>query len=313
MNFLNLIRFKNLLLIVFMQLIFRYGFLALQDIPLVLNDWQYALLVLATVLIAAAGYIINDIIDQETDFINKPLKVIVGKSISEETAYYLYFGFTLTGVLIGYYLSNYVNKNSFFGLFIIISALLYLYATTLKQIAIVGNLVIALILGLSVIIIGVFDIIPNFSYVSFDQRINMQTLLAIILDYSVFAFVINFIREIVKDLQDIDGDYNQELRTLPIVLGKERTSRIVCIISALATFILLWYVNKNLMTTKLYWASAYCLLLIVSPMIFVTLKSWNAKTKKEFHLLSNALKIIMFFGILSVLIINLNIKYNVEG
>jgi 4-hydroxybenzoate polyprenyltransferase len=313
MNFLNLIRYKNLLLIALMQWIFRYGFLALQEIPLALKDWQYALLVLASILIAAGGYIINDIEDQRIDFINKPQKVIVGKSISEETAYYLYFGFTVSGVLIGFYLSDYVNKNSFFGLFIIISALLYLYATSLKQIAVVGNLVIALVLGLSVMIIGIFDIIPNLAYVSFDQRVNMQTLLAIILDYSIFAFIINFIREIVKDLQDVDGDYNLGMNTLPILLGKERTSRIVSILTALATFLLLWYVNNNLMITKLYWATAYCLLLIISPMIFVTIKAWNAKSKKEFHLLSSVFKIIIFFGILSVLIIKLNIKFNVEG
>lgn len=313
MNFLNLIRFKNLLLIALMQLIFRFGFLAQQDIPLALKDWQYLLLVLATVLIAAAGYIINDIMDQETDYINKPQKVIIGKSISEETAYYLYFGLTVSGVLIGYYLSDYVNKNSFFGLFIIISALLYLYATSLKQIAIVGNLVIALILGLSVIVIGMFDIIPLLSYVSVDQSINLQTLLSILLDYSIFAFIVNFIREIVKDIEDIDGDYNQGMRTLPIILGKERTSKIVSALAAFLTLGLLWYVNDNMMNTKLFWATAYCLLFVISPLIFVSIKSWKAKSKMEFHLLSNVLKVIIFFGIVSVLIITLNIKYNVKG
>jgi 4-hydroxybenzoate polyprenyltransferase len=313
MNFLKLIRYKNLLLIAFMQLLFRYGFLQLQDIPLALKDWQYALLVLATVLIAAAGYVINDIMDQETDYTNKPGKVIVGKSISEETAYYLYFGLTISGVLIGYYLSNYVNKSSFFGIFIIISVLLYLYATSLKQIAVVGNLIIALVLGLSVVIIGMFDIIPYLAYVSFDQKVNMQTLLGIILDYAVFAFFINLIREIVKDIEDVDGDYNQGMNTLPIVIGKERTAKVVVFLSAVATLVLIWYVNQNLMESKLFWATAYCLLFVICPMIFVTLKMWTAKSKKEFSFLSKVLKIIIFFGILSVLIISLNIKYNVKG
>ncbi|MCA0350278.1 MAG: geranylgeranylglycerol-phosphate geranylgeranyltransferase [Bacteroidetes bacterium] len=313
MKFLNLIRYKNLLLIALMQLLFRYGFLAQQDVPLVLKDWQYALLVLATVLIAAAGYVINDIMDQETDLTNKPNDVIVGKSISEDTAYYIYFALTISGVLIGYYLSNYVNKTSFFGIFIIISVLLYLYATSFKQIAVVGNLIVAFVLGLSVVIIGMFDIIPLLSFVSVDQSINLQTLLGIILDYAIFAFFINFIREIVKDLEDIDGDYNQGMNTLPIAIGKERTAKIVSVFAAIATLVLLWYVNKNLMDSKLFWASAYCLLLVISPMLFITVKSWTAKSKKEFRLLSSVLKMIIFFGILSVLIISLNIKYNVKG
>jgi 4-hydroxybenzoate polyprenyltransferase len=296
-----------------MQLFFRYGFLAQQDVPLVLKDWQYALLVLATVLIAAAGYVINDIMDQETDLTNKPNDVIVGKSISEDTAYYIYFALTISGVLIGYYLSNYVNKTSFFGIFIIISVLLYLYATSFKQIAVVGNLIVAFVLGLSVVIIGMFDIIPLLSFVSVDQSINLQTLLGIILDYAIFAFFINFIREIVKDLEDIDGDYNQGMNTLPIAIGKERTAKIVSVFAAIATLVLLWYVNKNLMDSKLFWASAYCLLLVISPMLFITVKSWTAKSKKEFRLLSSVLKMIIFFGILSVLIISLNIKYNVKG
>jgi 4-hydroxybenzoate polyprenyltransferase len=296
-----------------MQLLFRYGFLAQQDVPLVLKDWQYALLVLATVLIAAAGYVINDIMDQETDLTNKPNDVIVGKSISEDTAYYIYFALTISGVLIGYYLSNYVNKTSFFGIFIIISVLLYLYATSFKQIAVVGNLIVAFVLGLSVVIIGMFDIIPLLSFVSVDQSINLQTLLGIILDYAIFAFFINFIREIVKDLEDIDGDYNQGMNTLPIAIGKERTAKIVSVFAAIATLVLLWYVNKNLMDSKLFWASAYCLLLVISPMLFITVKSWTAKSKKEFRLLSSVLKMIIFFGILSVLIISLNIKYNVKG
>ena len=106
MKYLKLIRYQNLLMIAFMQCIFRYGFFKLQKVELALADWQFALLVLATVFIAAGGYIINDISDQETDNINKPERVLVGKSISESMAYNLYFGFTITGVLIGFYLSN---------------------------------------------------------------------------------------------------------------------------------------------------------------------------------------------------------------
>ena len=160
MKFLKLIRYQNLLLIALMQLVLRYGFLKQQNVPSTLTDWQYGLLVLATLLIAAAGYVINDIMDQETDQTSKPNKVIVGKTISEDLAYNLYFGLNIAGMLIGYYLADFVNKTSFFGVFIISSALLYLYATSLKQMAVIGNVIVALILGLSVIVVGMFDVLP---------------------------------------------------------------------------------------------------------------------------------------------------------
>ena len=98
MKYLKLIRYRNLLLLAIMQLIFRYGFLKYQDIWLSLSDWQYGLLVLTTVLLAAGGYVINDIFDQDTDAENKPNNTLVGKSISEGNAYYIYTGLTLTAV-----------------------------------------------------------------------------------------------------------------------------------------------------------------------------------------------------------------------
>ena len=94
MKYLKLIRFQNLVMLALMQLIFRYGFLELQNIPLALADWQYILLVLSTVSIAAGGYIINNIFDVATDTENKPENVVVGKFISETKAYNLYIGFS---------------------------------------------------------------------------------------------------------------------------------------------------------------------------------------------------------------------------
>lgn len=307
MKYLKLIRFQNLLMIALMQCIIRYGFLKLQKVELALADWQFALLVLATVFIAAGGYIINDIMDQETDSINRPNQVIVGKSISESMAYNLYFGFTIAGALIGFYLSNLIYRDNFFGIFIITSLLLYIYATSFKQIAVIGNILVSLALALSVIIVGLFDIIPATDQVN---RFQMMLWLELLFDYAVFAFLLNFIREIIKDLEDINGDYNQGMRTLPIVLGVSRTAKVVAVITAIATVILLWYINNHLMNSGLYIATIYALVFLVSPLIFAVVKVWTATTQKEFHLLSNVMKAIIFFGILFILIVNLNIKFN---
>ena len=307
MKYLKLIRFQNLLMIALMQCIIRYGFLKLQKVELALADWQSALLVLSTVFIAAGGYIINDIMDQETDSINRPNQVIVGRSISESMAYNLYFGFTIAGALIGFYLSNLIYRDNFFGIFIITSLLLYIYATSFKQIAVIGNILVSLALALSVIIVGLFDIIPATDQVN---RFQMMLWLELLFDYAVFAFLLNFIREIIKDLEDINGDYNQGMRTLPIVLGVSRTAKVVAVITAIATVILLWYINNHLMNSGLYIATIYALVFLVSPLIFAVVKVWTAATQKEFHLLSNVMKAVIFFGILFILIVNLNIKFN---
>lgn len=310
MKYLKLIRYQNLLLLAFMQLIFRYGFLKMQEIPLALNDFQYGLLVLSTVLIAAAGYVINDILDQETDYDNRPDTIIVGKDISEKAAYNLYFVLNILGVGIGFYLSNLIQKPSFTGAFIIISATLYMYATNLKQMLLVGNIIVALLLSFSVLIIGLFDLLPA----TYDgNRELMGTMFKMLIDYAIFAFIINLIREIVKDMEDVDGDYNQGMSTLPIALGIKRTSKVIFTFAIIATLVLLWYINGFLMDYSLYYAAAYALVFVVSPMIFFIVKIWSAKSKSEFHLLSTVLKWVIFFGILSILVITLNIKYHVKG
>ena len=303
--FLKLIRYQNLLMLAFMQLIFRYAFFKIQDIPVALADWQYGLLVLSTVLIAAGGYVINNILDQKTDAINKPNNVIIGKTISETTAYTLYMALTVAGVAIGFYLSNVILKPSFAAVFILIAATLYLYATSLKQIMIVGNSIIAILLSCSVIIIGVFDLLPA---IDVGNQQQMRIVFSILLDYAIFTFFINILREIIKDIEDVDGDYNQGLGTLPIVIGKSRAAKIVFGLSFVPILLLLYYINSYLL--NLIYTTIYLLLFVMGPLFYFTVKVWSAKSKKEFHTLSLLLKWIMFFGILSVVIISLNMKYN---
>jgi len=306
MKFLKLIRYQNLLMLAFMQLIFRYGFFKFQNIFLSLSDWQYGLFVLATVLIAAAGYVINDVMDQDTDNENKPGLVFIGNGISETMAYNLYFVLNVTGVGIGFYLSNVIQKPSFAAVFIVIAATLYVYATSLKQMLLVGNIIVALLLASSVLLIGVFDLLPA-TYEG--NQAEMRVMFSILMDYAIFALIINFIREIVKDMEDVNGDYNQEMNTLPIALGVSRTAKVVFVLGILATLVLLWYINTNLMDSKLYYVVIYSLLFVVGPMIFFSIKIWSSTSKKDFHLLSTVLKWVMFFGILSIGVITLNMKY----
>ncbi|TDE53454.1 geranylgeranylglycerol-phosphate geranylgeranyltransferase [Flavobacterium sp. GT3P67] len=303
--FLKLIRYQNLLMLAFMQLIFRFVFFKFQDIHLALADWQYGLLVLSTILIAAGGYVINNIFDQNTDTINKPNNVIVGKTISETNAYNLYIGLTVAGVAIGFYLSNVIVKPGFASIFILIAATLYLYATSLKQMVVIGNIIVALLLSFSVIIIGIFDLFPT---IHEGNQQQMGVLFSILLDYALFTFFLNFMREIIKDIEDVDGDYNQGMNTLPIAIGKSRAAKIVFGLSFIPILFMLYYINKYLL--ELIFTTVYLLLFVVGPLFYFAVKIWTAKSKKEFHTLSLLLKWVLLFGILSVIVISLNIKYN---
>lgn len=290
-----------------MQLIFRYGFLKLQNIPLALSDCQFGLLVLATISIAAGGYVINNIFDVETDAENKPENLIVGKTITETIAYNLYIGLTIIGIGIGFYLSNVIDKPSFASVFIIIALTLYFYSNSLKQSLIIGNIIVALLLSLSVLIIGIFDLYP---LITEENRPVMGLLFGILLDYAIFAFIINFIREIVKDLEDVEGDSNQGMNTLPIIFGKNRTVKLVFGLSFIPIICLLYYINHYIFAAGLLISTIFGLVFILAPLLYFTVKIWTAKDKKDFHHLSMILKWILFFGILSIVVITLNLKNN---
>ena len=307
MNFLNLIRYKNLLMLAFMQLLFRVDFVLLRHIPLALTSFQYALLVLSTVLIAAAGYVINDIFDQDTDKINKPEKVIIGKSISENNAYSIYAGLNITGVCVGFYLSNVIMKPSFATVFILIAATLYIYATSLKQMAVIGNIIVALVLSMSVIIIGVFDIYPA---TSIENQVRMANLFSVLVDYAIFAFMINLLREMIKDLEDVKGDNQQGIRTLAVLIGTNKTTKLVFALSLIPIMVLFFYVNTYFVTNGLFIATAYTFIFVLAPLVYFSVKTFKAETKAEFTALSSLLKWILFFGIVSIVIITLNIEYN---
>jgi 4-hydroxybenzoate polyprenyltransferase len=169
---------------------------------------------------------------------------------------------------------------------------------------------VAFLLSFSVLIIGLFDLLPA----TYDgNRAEMGILFSMLIDYAIFAFIINFIREIVKDMEDVNGDYNQGMSTLPIAIGVKRTSTVVFVLGIISILILLWYINSYLMSNNLYFAVIYSLLFVVAPLILFVTKIWNSTEKKGLHFLSTLLKWIIFFGILSVLVITLNIKYHVKG
>lgn len=170
-----------------------------------------------------------------------------------------------------------------------------------------GNIVVAFLLSSSIIIIGIFDIFPATD--ATNQKI-MASIFSILLDYAVFAFMINLLREIVKDLEDFDGDFKQGMNTLAIVLGVQKTTKLLFVLSFIPIIALLIYTNNYLVPNNLIAATIYSFLFVLAPMLYFTIKIWTAQSKTDFQKLSKVLKWILFFGILSILFITLNIKFH---
>ncbi|WP_340155342.1 geranylgeranylglycerol-phosphate geranylgeranyltransferase [uncultured Winogradskyella sp.] len=306
-HFLNLIRWKNLLMIAIMQYLIKYALLLpfseSHGVVTTLSHFNFFLLVLATLLIAAAGYVINDIQDIETDRINKPNKLIINKYISEKDATTLFMVLNIVGVGLGFYLTYSIGKTSFFAVFFIASALLYIYSTSLKQIAIVGNAVVSLVVALSILLVGVFELIPA---INASNEAVQTTFINVIKDYAIFAFMINLVRELVKDLEDIEGDQKAEIETLPVVLGRERANKIVFLISLVPILSITYYVVTYLF--KQLPVVGYFLILVIAPLIYASIKLFNAKDKTEYKHISLIYKLVMLSGMLSLLLYNFILK-----
>lgn len=276
-GFIQLTRFWNLLIIVFAQY-FTAFFLIDQEkevLYYVLNE-QLFLLSLSCVLIAAAGYIINDYYDVKIDLINKPDRVVVGKVLKRRVAMAAHTVLNITGIGIGFLLSWKIGAINFGS-----ALLLWLYSNQLKRMPFIGNLAVALLTGLSVYIVEVLFRSGNI----------------IVIAYTLFAFAFTLIREIIKDMEDLKGDATFGCKTLPVVYGLRKTKNIIYLLS-IAFFLGLCtlayiFVGKGM--------TVFCITLIV-PLSFLFYKLSKADTIKDFNYLSNYCKVIMFLGVLSMVI-----------
>ena len=284
-------------MIALMQLLVKYALLEPFEADYMFNWFGITLLIVATLCLAAAGNIINDIYDVETDNVNRPSEVIVGKKVSEKTAYNLFFAFNILGILIGFYLSHLVGRSGFFALFVIISGLLYVYASCLKQTLLIGNIVVSVMVAMSILIVGLFELLPAIT--PRNQQVQLF-FFKILLDYALFAFIINLIREIAKDLEDVDGDYKAGMNTLPIAIGRERAAKVLFGLTFIPLFGVVYYVMTYMYKQQI--AVSYFLLFIIAPLLYISIKSFSAQSKKEFHHISNMLKLVMLFGMLSLLL-----------
>ncbi len=306
-HFFKLIRWKNLLMIALMQYLIKYALLLpfqeSHGVHITLSNFNFFLMVLATLCIAAGGYIINDIYDVDTDKINKPNQIVINKYIAEKTGSTLFIILNIIGVGLGFYLSQGIGKSSFFAIFFIASALLYIYSTSLKQIAVVGNVVVSIVVALSILLVGIFELIP---VMTSNNKAVQTTFLNIIRDYAIFAFMINLVRELIKDVEDIDGDYKAGIQTLPILIGRERANKIIFVLSIVPIIAISYYVVTYMFKQEL--VVGYFLILVVAPLIYVSIKLFSAENKAQYNHISLILKLVMLTGMLSLLLYNFTLK-----
>tara|TARA_R110000787_G_scaffold263713_2_gene369558 strand:- start:5588 stop:6496 length:909 start_codon:yes stop_codon:yes gene_type:complete len=293
--FLKLIRSKNLFMVLLTMVLTKYALISSYLSQTSLTNLEFILLSLSVLLITAGGYIINDIFDIEVDKINKPEKVIVSDSISLKNAWIYYFMLSSIGLLLGIYLSFEKQLNFFSLYFIVAIILLFLYSRFLKRLPLIGNLTISLLVSLSIFLIYAFDnSVLNFK----SDGLNSLFLTVIIFYYLLFSFFSTLVRELIKDIEDVNGDNALKMKTIPVILGIKRTRNIVIGISFLILFFL-FLVFKESFLSEEYELS---LIILIESILFLGLiyKLWNAQTKKEFHFLSNFMKVIMLVGILSM-------------
>ena len=266
----RLTRAWNLLIIVLAQYVATFFLIA----PSNLTDWRMFLLSASTVMIAAAGYVINDYFDIKIDLINKPGEVMVGQSITRRSAIFLHSFLSAAGVLSGLMVSW---KLALLNL--ISSILLWWYSASLKRKPFSGNLVIALLTGFS---IGMLYLVYPMAGIT-------------VLLYAVFAFAMTLIREAVKDMEDLEGDRAFDCRTLPIIWGIAGTKRYIGVLVFVLSF--------STIAVHIYLhplPTAYFLSLILLPLAWFSYKLIQADTVKEYHDLSTLSKLIMLTGILSM-------------
>ena len=294
-DFFRLIRTKNLLIIAISQYLIRHSIIIPMTDSNSLNNLQFFFLVLSTILIAAAGYIINDYFDTRVDRLNNR-KLIIDQTIKRREAILFHFVFSGIGVFLGFFLGWRVGMINLGFINLFCSSALWFYSTNFKRAYLSGNLLISLLASLVILIIPLYEIIPN-------PNTNSVNAFYIICCYAIFAFFTTFIREIIKDFEDASGDKKMGYTTFAIVSAKTAKKVVQFLSFILITIIgIVAYIQLKY---PAYLAAAYVILIVEIPFIYFFIKLLSLNDKKGYHHLSKTIKLIMLTGTLSMLVFTL--------
>lgn len=304
--FFRLVRWPNLVFIAITQILFVYCIVhpvlfAAGAHPNI-HGVYFLLLMLSSVVIAAAGYIINDYFDLNIDQINKPDKLVVEKIISRRWVIFWHLFLSIAGIVIGFYIDLKTNVR-FLGIAnSACVAVLFLYSISLKKKLLSGNIVISALTAWVILVVGwceTSNLLQPALIGSYTEKITRISFL-----YAGFAFVISLIREVVKDMEDIEGDRRFGCNTMPIAWGINASKVFISVWIVVLTSALL-IVQFYVLVFKWWWSASYCVLLIIIPLLYIFKKLFTTKTSKDYHSLSSLIKLVMFTGILSMLFFRL--------
>jgi 4-hydroxybenzoate polyprenyltransferase len=318
LQILKLIRVKNLLIIVFTQYLMRYAvifpMLESKGFESQFSDLNFFLLVLTTVLLAAAGYVINDYFDTGTDLVNRPDTVVVGKSISRRKAMTLHLILNIVAIIVGFYISLEIHLWKLVIIYVLITGLLWYYSSSYKKMFLIGNIIVAILTAMVPLMTVLYEIpVLNQKYSEVLLRIgeNFYDVFFWVAGFSIFAFITTLNREIIKDIEDFEGDNAYGSRSLPVIAGiktaKYVTSGIALLTVGLIIFAYFNYVripsNPEIITPS------YIVIFLILPSFYLMYMILKAKDKKDWKKAGNLLKLIMLFGVSYALIYGLGYYY----
>mgnify|MGYP000200458353 CR=1 FL=1 len=279
--FLRLVRWPNLLIILFLHLLIAF------QLPFVaFSDTLFWCMTGGTILIAGAGNIINDLLDYELDIVNKPARVIIHRFVSHQVAWNYYFGLNILALAAAVAIQN----NFLIIVFLLAILLLGAYAFWLKKSLLLGNLVVSLLCAW---------ILVNFWWLYYPAlSVLWQSTL---LFFASFAFGATWARELLKDLEDAKGDELYHAKTVPIVWGKNNTLLLTQII-LFCVLVVLLVLALFLYTCTLYWAIAYTLLILIPSLLYLMLRihklsRLSVVAPTDYHVCSSYLKWYFLLGI----------------
>lgn len=299
-GFFRMIRLPNLLFIALTQFLFQfciYSSFYKKEIAAA-DSTHFIFLVLASLFIAAAGYIINDYFDINIDEVNKPGRMVVDKVISRRWAIAWHFMLSSSGIILTALAVPLLQKWYLVLANIFCVALLWFYSTNFKKQLLIGNIVISLLTAWVILVIF-------FSKVTIADAFglgnhNYYKFFRIAFLYAGFAFITSLIREAIKDMEDMPGDERYGCKTMPIVWGINAT-KIYVAVWLIVLLAILIIVQVYVLQFRWWQPVLYCILLIILPLLFIFYKLFKATSIRHFHQLSTWIKCVMLAGILSMI------------
>lgn len=281
-----------------------------EEIPMALQfPWyDFMLLVAATVFITAGGYVINDYFDIKTDLINKG-KVIVGTVIPRRQAMMWHNIFNIAGVSAGFYISWKVGYIWLGVFFLIVSGLLYFYSASYKRQFLIGNIIVAILTAMVPLFVVLYEWPALYKYYTINAITlpNINFIFYWVGGFALFAFLTTLTRELIKDIEDFEGDVAYGRNTVPIVIGvlSAKLVSVSLIIITITLLYLTWYFFINDTITLIYLSAA-----IVLPLFYVIYIVVISSNRKQLHSASRFMKIAMLTGILYSVIVKVILTWN---